>query len=297
MDSAPLSAALSAAVARTERLGHRRGVEVRLLTEPDDLLLQALGRCREEAFAAVGEGTGRQVDLDPFDRHYHHLFLWQPHAQRIIGAYRLAACGPILQHQGPSGLYSASLFHLNGALQQQLAQAVELGRSFVHPDFWGQGWLALLWAGIGAWLQRHPHIHLLFGPVSISRHYPEPARALLVHFYRHHFPPQAGLAATPKHPFTPPALPTHWHKQLQQPYRLALLELRRLLREMGVQIPTLYRQYTEMGGPQACQFLAFGVDPDFNHCIDGLILADMHRFNPQRRARYLSALQGAGRAK
>jgi len=256
-----------------------------------------LGRLREAAFAAVGEGTGQAVDLDAFDAHYHHLFLWQPQSGRIIGAYRLADCGEVLNTHGIGGLYSTSLFDMNGALLKRLESAVELGRSFIHPDFWGQGWLALLWAGIGAWLRAHPHINQLFGPVSISAQYPPAARALLVHFYRYHFPTETGLRATARHPYDPPPLPAHWEQQLTQPYRAALAQLRRLLGEMGVQIPTLYRQYTEMGGPDACQFLAFGVDTAFNDCIDGLILADMTHFDPRRRDRYLFALQGSGRAK
>ena len=270
---------------------------MRLMRTPDKPLLQTLGRAREEAFSAVGEGTGQSVDLDRFDQHYHHLFLWQPETQRIIGAYRLADVQDILATQGINDLYSASLFTLNAPLQERLSHAVELGRSFVHPDFWGQGWLALLWAGIGAWLRQRPHIHLLFGPVSLSATLPPAAQSLLVHFYHHHFPPTPPLNAIPRHPFTPAPLPAQWQTLIQQPYRTAFIHLKQLMREMNAQIPTLYRQYTEMGGPEACQFLAFGVDPNFNHCIDGLILADMRRFNPRRRAYYLSALQGAGRAK
>src|SRR5262249_13170616 len=39
-------------------------------------LLPEIGRQREKAFRQVGEGTGRGCDLDRFDEHYQHLFLW-----------------------------------------------------------------------------------------------------------------------------------------------------------------------------------------------------------------------------
>ena len=38
----------------------------------------------------VGEGTGKARDLDEFDRHYRHLFVWNTRRQELVGAYRLA---------------------------------------------------------------------------------------------------------------------------------------------------------------------------------------------------------------
>jgi len=39
-------------------------------------LLLEIGSRREQAFRRVGEGTGKDTDLDRFDEHYQHLFLW-----------------------------------------------------------------------------------------------------------------------------------------------------------------------------------------------------------------------------
>ena len=36
----------------------------------------------------------------------------------------------------------------------------------------------------------------------------------------------------------------------------------------------------------AC-FLAFGSDPGFGHCVDGLIRLDLRHLKPTKRARYL----------
>ncbi|MFQ3236439.1 MAG: putative hemolysin [Paraglaciecola sp.] len=44
-------------------------------------------------------------------------------------------------------------------------QGLELGRSFVQPKYWGKRSLDYLWFGIGAFLQRYPNYHSLFGPV------------------------------------------------------------------------------------------------------------------------------------
>src|SRR5262249_36517496 len=43
--------------------------------------LQELGRLRECTFRAVGEGTGRSVDIDEFDTYYEHLFIWNAAAR------------------------------------------------------------------------------------------------------------------------------------------------------------------------------------------------------------------------
>src|SRR5260370_36714784 len=45
--------------------------------------LREIGRLREISFRGSGEGTGRALDLDRFDEHYRHLFLWNA-ATRVI---------------------------------------------------------------------------------------------------------------------------------------------------------------------------------------------------------------------
>lgn len=44
----------------------RRGAE-------SPMLFRELGRVREETFRNVGEGSGKPLDLDTYDRHYRHL--------------------------------------------------------------------------------------------------------------------------------------------------------------------------------------------------------------------------------
>ena len=49
-------------------------------------VLREIGRLRELAFRAVGEGTGKALDLDGYDPHYHHLFVWSEASSEIVGA-------------------------------------------------------------------------------------------------------------------------------------------------------------------------------------------------------------------
>ena len=52
-------------------------------------LMYEIGRKREEAFRTVGEGTYQPLDLDTFDRNYHHLILWDTEKKLVVGSYRI----------------------------------------------------------------------------------------------------------------------------------------------------------------------------------------------------------------
>ena len=52
-------------------------------------MLEELGRLREQAFRAVGEGTGQSKDTDEYDLHYRHIIVWDEALLEIAGAYRL----------------------------------------------------------------------------------------------------------------------------------------------------------------------------------------------------------------
>lgn len=245
------------------------------------VILRELGRLREIAFRAVGEGSGRRRDLDGFDDDYYHLILWDPARLDIIGAYRFAPVAELLASKGLAGLYSHTLFGFEEKLLPRLEQAIELGRSFIQPAYWGKRGLDYLWFGIGAYLARYPDYRYLFGPVSLSGSLPPAAKDLLVSFYRQHFAPTLALAPSRRpYPMTTPLF-------AGTDYGADLKELKARLDNLGCAIPTLYKQYSELCEPGGVQFMDFGIDPDFNHCIDGLVWVDVSRIKPHKRARYI----------
>ena len=71
-------------------------------------------------------------------------------------------------------------------------------------------------------------------------------------------------------------------------YETDLARLRATLQASGLQVPTLFKQYTEAVLPGGAAFLDFGVDPDFGHCVDGLILIDLQQLRDSHRRRYLA---------
>ncbi|HHQ4525778.1 TPA: lysophospholipid acyltransferase family protein [Aeromonas veronii] len=247
------------------------------------VILRELGRLREIAFRAVGEGSGKRRDLDGFDNDYHHLILWDPARLDIIGAYRFAPVAELLASKGKDGLYSHTLFGFEDKLLPRLEQAIELGRSFIQPAYWGKRGLDYLWFGIGAYLARYPRYRYLFGPVSLSGSLPLAAKDLLVSFYRQHFAPELALAPSRRpYPETQPLFEG-------VDYGADLKALKARLDNLGCAIPTLYKQYSELCEPGGVQFMDFGIDPDFNHCIDGLVWVDVSRIKSHKRARYIGS--------
>ena len=59
---------------------------------------------REVTFREVHEGTGKAIDLDRFDAHYLHLFLWNQEKQEVVGAYRLGRTDQIMANLGEPGI-------------------------------------------------------------------------------------------------------------------------------------------------------------------------------------------------
>ncbi|MEW9572179.1 lysophospholipid acyltransferase family protein [Rhodanobacter sp. Si-c] len=282
---------LAAAVAATELLGATSdGKQIHLARNAGGSpLLQEIGLLRELTFREVGEGTGRSRDLDAYDAHYDHILVWDAEASRIAGAYRVMRGVEALARTGLAGLYTASLFRYADEAVPRLATGLELGRSFVVPDYWGSRSLDYLWQGIGAYLQRHPGVRYLYGAVSISAALPRAASEQIVAYYQRYHGSAQPLASA-RRPFAfGDAAPSFDGLDGAAAHEALKLALDRL----GASVPMLYKQYTELCEPGGACFLAFGVDPDFSGSIDGLIEVDLERLRPRKRQRYLARRQDA----
>ena len=278
-------AQVAAAIETATLLGQTGdGKQIRLARcEAGSPLLLELGRLRELTFREVGEGTGRARDLDDYDPHYQHIVVWDAPAQRIAGAYRIMRGAQALARNGLPGLYTAGLFRYSDDAIPRIAEGLELGRSFVVPDYWGSRSLDYLWQGIGAYLQCQPGIRYLFGAVSISAALPREAREQLVAYYQRYYGAGNELAESNR-PFQYFAAPPCFG---ELDAAAAFDVLKANLSALGTSVPTLYRQYIDLCEPGGARFLAFGVDPDFSDSIDGLIEVDLQAVRPHKRKRYL----------
>ncbi|MCW8928960.1 MAG: lysophospholipid acyltransferase family protein [Gammaproteobacteria bacterium] len=251
--------------------------------EDDSPVMHEIGRLRELSFRSVEEGTGHSKDLDKFDTYYKHIILWDENDLEIVGAYRLGECLNLIEEKGIDGLYSSTLFDLNPKMASYLPHAIELGRSFVQPRYWGRRSLDYLWFGIGAYLRSRPEIKYMFGPVSLSNAYPEEAKQLIVSFYTQQFGSLQELADAKK-PYT---ISNKYCDLFKGDYKPNYKKLNYFLDALNVKVPTLYKQYSELCNNKGSQFIAFNIDPDFSHCIDGLVLVSLKEIKAKKIARYI----------
>jgi putative hemolysin len=265
-------------------------------------VMREIGRLREVAFRSVGEGTGKEIDLDRFDSYYDHLFVWRKSQRQIVGAYRLGLTDAILENYGKKGLYTSTLFDFQDGFFRRIGPALELGRSFVRLECHGAtNALPLLWRGIGRVVLRHPQCKILFGPVSISNSYhPLSQNMMVTYLQQNHLTQEISCLLKPRAPFKPPRI----HPQNPTPpcFKVKnVQELSELISEIETdhkQVPMLLKHYLKLGG----KIVGFNVDGHFSHVLDGLILVDLtkterrilERFvQPEGARRFLAYHQSA----
>ncbi|WP_075186573.1 GNAT family N-acyltransferase [Teredinibacter haidensis] len=251
-------------------------------------VLKEIGRLRELTFRQVGEGTGQKRDLDEYDQDYRHLVLWNAENQEIAGSYRIGEGHTIVKKKGVKGLYTSSLYRYTPTMESYFTQGIELGRSFVAPQYWGKACLDYLWQGLGAYLAHNPDIRYLIGPVSMSADYPRELMDTLVYFYRRYYACPEELAKA-NHPYL---LTTETMAHLDEYFgdndsEAAFELMQRRFNENGHKLPVLFKQYTALFETGGFKSIVFSLDPDFGDCLDGLCMADITKLKPNKRKRYI----------
>jgi putative hemolysin len=250
-------------------------------------LLQEVGRLREITFRVAGEGTGKRTDLDPYDRYYWHLLLWNSKTEELVGAYRAGSTTEIIAQHGVEGLYTHTLFRYQREFFERLGPALELGRSFVRLEYQRQySPLLLLWKGIARFVLQHPETPVLFGAVSISNAYNRISRELIYSFFESRR--RADNLATLLHPRRPfrPGLLRRWDCRAVTHALRNLDELSDPIADLEVDgkgLPILLRQYAKVGG----KLIGFNVDRKFSDVLDGLVVVDLRQTDPLVLERYM----------
>lgn len=249
-------------------------------------ILREIGIRREETFRAVGEGTGRAMDIDDFDDSYRHLVLWNTRNREVAGAYRFGLTDEILREHGPQGLYTSTLFDYHPGLLDKMGPALEMGRSFITANYQKNYQpLLLLWKGVAEFIVRNPKYSKLFGCVSISGEYSGLSRELIVGFMKRHcyLPELAKFAVARKPPKNDRIKKMDF--ELPEAAFTNADDVSDVVSdiESGKSIPVLLRQYLKLGG----KIIGFNVDPDFGNCLDGLILVDLMQSDPKVLSRFM----------
>jgi hypothetical protein len=258
----PVSRKLILAELTTERFlrqtnnGNNEIYVVNWHNAPNTLL--EIGRLREISFRDAGGGTGKDHDLDDYDKCYNcfdQLIVWNPADEEIVGGYRfihgrdqkIDKDGNLI---GPTG----KLFRFSETfLKDYLLTSIELGRSFVQPNYQpmynirkGMYSLDNIWDGLGAIIVDNPDIRYFFGKITMYPHFNRPARDMILYFLHRYFPDNDKFAW----PFNPlePELDSKALDQIftgssyEENYRILVQEVR----QRKENIPPLVNAYMNL---------------------------------------------------
>ena len=239
------------------------------------VILKEIGRRREITFREVGEGTGKSIDTDRYDPYFEQLFIWDDADKQIVGGYRVGKGNQILTNFGIKGFYITSLFKINRRFSPILNVSIELGRSFIIREYQKKILsLFLLWKGILYLLLKNPNYRYLLGPVSISNEFSSYAKSLCAEFLRaNYFNSEFAEYIRPRNPFRPRTgrviekelFLKHTEKDVQR--------LDNFIQDFDpkYKTPILLKKYLSVNA----EVLGFNVDPQFNNCLDALMILDL----------------------
>jgi hypothetical protein len=163
------------------------------------VLMREVGRVREITFRHAGGGTGKESDVDDFDTAIEdpqrQLIVWDPENLEIVGGYRFYFPVKGCSDCDITKLASSAYFNFSDKfLTRYYPHLMELGRSFVHPDYQSRTMgrkslfaLDNLWDGLGAIIIDNHHLRYLFGKVTMYPHFNQKARDMIIYFLRRHF--------------------------------------------------------------------------------------------------------------
>lgn len=261
--------------------------------------LREIGRLREISFRDAGGGTGKAADLDEFDLMevpYQQLIIWDPDACAILGGYRFIM-GPDIRFgdDGQPLLSSSEIFHFSERfLKDLLPHTIELGRSFVQPDYQSSkaGAKALfamdnLWDGLSILMVLHPHMTYYFGKVTMYPSFDVCARDLILHFLDKHFGDREGLV-TPLFPLEIKHDPRLMDLILREDdfkpdYKL----LKDAVHRLGTNIPPLVNSY--MNTSPTLKTFGTSHNAGFGNIFDTGFMVEFDEMYPDKKARHVES--------
>jgi putative hemolysin len=254
------------------RLLQSKNYEV-YLVKADNIpnILHEIGRLREITFREVGEGTNESLDLDKYDKYYHHMFLWDDDTQMIAGAYRMGLGSQIYAQYGIDGFYLHELFRFEPELYSMMSQSVEMGRAFIIKEYQQKPMpLFLLWKGIVHTTLRHPEHKYLIGGVSISNQFSDFSKSLMIEFMKsHYYDPYVAQYIHPKKEYKVKLKDADKDFVFNET-ESDLNKFDKIIDEVepgNLRLPVLIKKYIK----QNARVVAFNVDPLFNNAVDGLM--------------------------
>ncbi len=260
-------------------------------------LMKEVGRLREMTFRAAGGGTGKAYDIDKYDtaeKPYKQLIVWDPDGKVIMGGYRFIDCSQLsLRDKNDIQLATQGLFEFSEKfIKEYLPYTIELGRSFVRPDFQltknpRKAVFALdnLWDGLGALTIEHPEIKYMFGKVTMYTSFNRKARDLILYFFSKIFPDPDKLVY-PTHPlkWETPVSELHEcfnHSSYKENYK----ELSKRVRTLGENIPPLINSYMNLSATM--RTFGTAINDHFGQVEETGILVTLEDIFPEKKERHI----------
>jgi len=233
--------------------------------------LKEIGRARVEAFSSyLPENV--EEDLDEYDFDYYHIYLRDKVEKKVIGAYRLGHGSELIKTHGINGFYLSSLFELDQH-GDFLAQSLELGRSFILPNY-QKNYLSLLllWKGVFHFFTAHQNLNFCIGPVSIPCEFDAESIEMIVDYLSDYQSTNSSLILG---------------RQNYIPRRKwsfdSLKDLEIELQKRENYYPILLKKYLALNA----EVKGFNIDPCFGNSIDVLISIDKTKI-PERTVKCLT---------
>ena len=260
-------------------------------------IMKEIARIRELAFRLCGAGSGKVFDMDEFDwaeRPYKQLFVWDPQNEEIVGGYRLIFGNEVkINENGQPDLVTAGMYKFSEKfIKEYLPSTIELGRSFVHPDYQAtkMGSKSLysldnLWDGLGAITVLRPDMKYFFGKVTVYPSYDEVARECIFTFLNTYFLDAENLVE-PIEPFNRPEIAKDFEGLFKgvgfkEEYKI----LNSNVRERGVNIPPLVNTY--MGLSAKMKSFGYAVCEELGGLIEFAIMVPIYEMYEEKKARHI----------
>ncbi|PVX50975.1 acetyltransferase (GNAT) family protein [Balneicella halophila] len=264
-------------------------------------LMKEVGRLREMAFRAAGGGTGKGMDIDEYDTAeipYYQLVVWSPADKEILGGYRYIVCKDAEKKaDGELKLATNHMFVFSDKFKKEyLPYTLELGRSFVHPDFQSSNKDKLaksifvldnLWDGLGALFKVYPDMKYFFGKITMYPHYHNEARILLAHFFKKYFSDEERLVY-PEEP-----MPLEYDREKYEDiftgetYKENYKILSHEIRSLGEKIPPLFNAYMNLS--PSMKHFGTAINKRFGNVQETAILLTIADIYEAKKKRHLSS--------
>lgn len=257
-------------------------------------LLSSIKKCCHQAFVEKGYQLEYTEGIDPYDKIYTHLVLWNDTKQEIAGWQRFTKTSTIVNTYGVESLYSASLFQFGEQMHKRLQWGFELGRSFIQTEYRKTLAFAYIWSGILKYIFREGDIKYIYGLMSVSGHYPPIVKAYIAYFYNLYFGKTVNENVVPYCKYTIPQTDLHDIKKhiTGQNYNEDFIQLNHQIKRYECVLPDSLKHCMSFCEPEGTTLLAIGVDRDFGDCLDILSLAELDKIKPFKRDKYLSLVKG-----